>query len=504
MNLDRQVVDTVYRNNFGAFAYVAYMAVHPGGRLIPNWHIDVICYQLQEMVMGRSQRRFVVNLPPRSCKSFLISVCLPAWILGRNPTAKILCASYSEVLANTFSRQCRALYESPFYKRVFPHTRLNPRKATEGEFETTHGGYRLATSVGGTLTGRGGDVLIIDDPNKAGDSQAALEGANEWFRTTALSRLDDQQNSLVIVTMQRLHVDDLSGILIEQGWPNLAIPAIAPEPAEYVISESEVYRRPAGQLLQPARDSMEAIEDLKGQMGSRVFAAQYQQNPTPPDGNMIKAAWLGRYEGCPDPAQFRHVVLSCDPAGKPGINNDYTAIVIVGIDHKRNAHVLHAARGHWTVVQMQNQILALAAQWQAGLVLVEDTSTGMGLIQLLREQPSINVKGRRPAADKETRLARELGRFEAGRVLLPREAPWLADLETELFAFPHGRNDDQVDALLHALEWLTQNQYREELNPSMPGLPVFSDQGGCSNYGSDPRDDQVAANLAGLPVFARL
>src|SRR5262249_28419454 len=173
--------------------------------------------------------------------------------------------SYSDELATKFSRDCRALLETPFYKRVFRGTKLNPKKASEGEFETTKRGYRLATSVGGTLTGRGGDVLIVDDPIKANDaeSEVARRGAIERFRNTALSRLDDPAESLVCIAMQRLHVDDLSGILIEQGWPKLVLSAIAVDAADYEIGEGEVYHRPAGQLLQPERDSPEAIDELK-------------------------------------------------------------------------------------------------------------------------------------------------------------------------------------------------------------------------------------------------
>jgi predicted phage terminase large subunit-like protein len=472
-NIDRKVADAVYRINFGAFTYAAFKVLNSGVGLIPNWHIDAVCYQLQQMVMGRSRGRLVLNLPPRSLKSLTVSVFLPAWILGRNPAAKIICASYSEDLAYKFSRDTRALLETPFYKRVFRRARLNPRKATEGEFETTRRGYRLATSVGGTLTGRGGDVLIIDDPIKAVDasSQVALRAANDWFRNTALSRLDNQQKSLVIVTMQRLHADDLSGSLIEQGWPRLAISAIAPEPADYVVGENEVYHRPADELLQPRRDTWDAIADVGRQVGSRVFAAQYQQDPTPPDGNMIKAAWLGRYEVFPDRAKFRRVVLSCDPAGKAGIRNDYTAISIVGID-KKVTHLLQVARGHWTVMQMKEQILALVSYWKADLIIVEDTSSGMSLIQFLREHRSINVIGRRSKDDKETRMARQQGRFEAGRILLPKEAPWLAEFEKELLAFPHGRYDDQVDALLLSLDWLSENE--QYVNPITVGPIIIT------------------------------
>ena len=457
--VDRELLDGMYWSHFGAFTYQAYEALNPGQPLIPNWHIDAICHRVQQMVTGDARKRLILNLPPRTLKSFIASVALPAWLLGRNPSTRIICASYSDELSTKFSRDCRALLETLFYKRVFPGTKLNPRKASEGEFETTKRGYRLATSVGGTLTGRGGEVLIVDDPIKANEaeSEVARKAAIEWFRTTALSRLDDPAASLVCVAMQRLHVDDVSGILIEQGWPKLVLPAIAVEAADYEIGVGEVHHRPAGQLLQPDRDSPEAIDELKREIGSRVFAAQYQQNPTPPEGNMIKAAWLGRYDRVPERNSFQRVVLSCDPAGKAGAHNDYTAVTIVGVE-KQALYLLHVSRGHWSVMQMREQIIALAAQWQVDLVIVEDTSSGMGLIQLLKEEPDLDVIGRKPDADKVTRMSRQQGRFEAGRILLPNDAPWLADFENELLAFPSGRYDDQVDALLLFLEWFAQNE----------------------------------------------
>src|SRR5439155_22577131 len=135
----------------------------------------------------------------------------------------------------------------------FPGTRLNPRKTSEGEFETTKRGFRLATSVGGTLTGRGGGVLIIDDPLKANDagSEVARRGVIDWYRGTAQSRLDNPATSLICIAMQRLHVDDLAGVLIEEHWPSLVLPAIATEPADYATGPDEVYHRPVGELLQP-------------------------------------------------------------------------------------------------------------------------------------------------------------------------------------------------------------------------------------------------------------
>jgi predicted phage terminase large subunit-like protein len=264
------------------------------------------------------------------------------------------------------------------------------------------------------------------------------------------------------VVQQRLHTNDLSGTLIEHGWPSLVMPAIATEAQDYALADGEFYHRPAEELLQPNWDSLDELATTKSEIGSRNFAAQYQQNPTPPEGNLIKACWLARYQLCPPRQKFDHVVLSCDPAGKANIKNDYTAITAVGVS-KRESYLLQVSRGHWTVLKMRDRIKALASQWEATHVIVEDTASGMGLIQILREQTGLSVIGRHPKDDKETRLSRHQGRFEAGRIFLPIEAPWLADFEYELLAFPNGRHDDQVDALLLFLDWLSQNEYDLEI-----------------------------------------
>jgi predicted phage terminase large subunit-like protein len=164
---------------------------------------------------------------------------------------------------------------------------------------------------------------------------------------------------------------------------------------------------------------------------------------------MIKAAWLGRYQAILDRNKYRRVVLSCDPAGKAGTRNDYTAIAVSGVRDKE-LHLLHVTRGHWTVLQMRDQISALVEKWKPDPVIVEDTSSGMGLIQLLREKTWLNIVGQHPRDDKETRMSRHQGRFEAGRILLPIEAVWLADFESELLCFPNGRYD-RPGRRLHAI-----------------------------------------------------
>jgi predicted phage terminase large subunit-like protein len=473
MTSERELLDILYRNSFAAFCCEAFRVLNPGKTIVPNWHIQAICHAIEEMVKGEARNRLVLNLPPRSLKSFIGSACLPAWLLGRDPTIRIVCASYSQNLSNKLSRDCRNLMQSAFYKRLFPRTKLNPQKISEGEFETTRHGFRLATSVDGTLTGRGGGILIIDDPINGQDgvaSQASLDAANGWFQNTALSRLDSD-DAPIIVVQQRLHQNDLSGILIEKGWPYLAIPAIATETENHLIGKNEFYERKAGEVLQPKRQTIEALEEKRREVGSGIWAAQYQQNPTPAEGNLIKRAWLVPYDFSPIEHRFEQIFLACDPASKPGAQNDYTAIVVCGIKHKM-VHVLHVTRGHWTVLEMAERIKQLMQDWKVDLSIIEDTSSGSSLLQILREQ-HLNVIGRQPDTDKETRMLRHQGWFEAGKIRLPKDAPWRADFEDELLGFPGARYDDQVDALLLFLDWYARLVRHQTLTESPPGLPFF-------------------------------
>jgi predicted phage terminase large subunit-like protein len=452
--IDRETADSIYRMDLGAFACASIPIVNPGAELSLAWHIEAVTYALQRMQAGGGSRRLIVNLPPRTLKSSIVSVCFVAWLLGHNPSLKIICASYEDGLSRKFSRDTRTLMESAFYKRVFPGTRLSPRKSTETEFETTAHGFRFATSVGGALTGRGADYLIVDDPIKPqdADSDVSRTKANDWFDKTAMSRQEQLGKSRIIILMQRVHAYDLSGMLLEKGWPSLIIPAIATERRRYALGGGRHYNRRKGELLQPGRDRPQDYEDLKAQHGSRMFAAQYQQDPTPPEGNDIRREWLKRYDPKIPRSSYQRVVLTCDPAAKPGQQNDYTAIAIAG-EHDQRLHLLDMVRGHWTIRQMAGRIIDLSERWGVNLVIVEDTASGPGLIQDLQRETKLNVIGKHPKDDKRTRLLRHQGTFEAARILLPPEAPWLADFESELLAFPSGRYDDQIDALLLLLEW---------------------------------------------------
>jgi hypothetical protein len=236
------------RTNFNAFVEKVFAALAPGQTFVPSWHLQAIAYQLERLRRGEITR-LIINMPPRSLKSVTASVAFPAFVLGHDPTRRIICVSYSGDLAKKHANDFRAVAESNWYRELFPRMRIG-QKDSEGEIELTARGFRLATSVGGTLTGRGGDLVIIDDPLKPDDAYSDVKrnGANEWFKNTLISRLDDKRRGAILIVMQRIHLDDLTGFVqsLSDDWTVLSLPAIAEIDENVPISDGRVYRRRAG------------------------------------------------------------------------------------------------------------------------------------------------------------------------------------------------------------------------------------------------------------------
>ena len=197
--------DTLLRRDFVSFAQRCFRELSPRTQFVMNWHIEIIAAKLMALRAGQI-RRLIINMPPRYLKSLLASVAFPAWCLGHNPSTQILCVSYAQDLADKLSRDCRRIVTSDWYQRLFP-ARLAPRHQAVAEFETTQQGSRVATSVGGVLTGRGADIIIIDDPLKPEEalSQAQRRAANEWFDHTLYNRLNDKLSGAIVLIMHRLH-----------------------------------------------------------------------------------------------------------------------------------------------------------------------------------------------------------------------------------------------------------------------------------------------------------
>jgi hypothetical protein len=214
-----RLYSNILREDFCAFLHRAFLELNPQAKFEPNWHLDVLAAKLEEVRRGRC-KRLISNIPPRLLKSHTASIAFPAWLLGHDPAKQILAISYAQDLSDKLARGCRALIMSPFYQSLFG-TRLSAERNAVSEFETTEGGYRLSTSVGGVVTGRGADVIIVDDPIKADDapSDARRLSVHSWYDNTLRSRLNRQDEGAIIIIMQRLHADDLVAHLQEtESW----------------------------------------------------------------------------------------------------------------------------------------------------------------------------------------------------------------------------------------------------------------------------------------------
>src|SRR6266403_1256546 len=227
-NLTPAEYQVLLRQDFVSFAARCFQDLNPQTCLAMNGHLEIIAAKLTAVREGKIQR-LIINLPPRHLKSLMASIAFPAWCLGQDPSAQILCVSYAQDLADKLARDCRSIMLSPWYQQIFA-TRLAPHRQAVQEFLTTRQGYRLATSNGGVLTGRGADIILIDDPLKPEEalSDAQRRAANEWFDHTLYSRLNDKRSGAIVIIMQRLHEDDLVGhVLAQEQWEILSFPAIA-------------------------------------------------------------------------------------------------------------------------------------------------------------------------------------------------------------------------------------------------------------------------------------
>jgi hypothetical protein len=305
-----------------------------------NWHIDAIVYQLERIRKGEINR-LIINLPPRYLKSIIASVTFPAFLLGQNPRRRIICVSYGAELAAKHAGDCRAVMQADWYRGAFSGTQI--ARVFDSDIHTTLRGFRKTTSVGGTLTGLGGDLIIIDDPQKATDaqSQALRDQANQWFSNSLLSRLDNKERGAIIVVMQRVHLNDLTGYVLENSgdWTVLSLPAIAETDERIPIGNDKFHIRKVGEALHPEYESLKTLNRLRREMGSELFQAQYQQAPVPSGGAMIRKQWLRYYDTPPERTSRMRIIQSWDCAGKEGALNSWSVCTTWLIVDKRDYYL---------------------------------------------------------------------------------------------------------------------------------------------------------------------
>jgi predicted phage terminase large subunit-like protein len=380
------------------------------------------------------------------------------FLLGHDPTKRIIAVSYGSDLAIKLANDCREILNAQWFHKLFPATKISRTKNTEYEVVTTRMGYRLAASIDGSLTGRGADILIVDDPLKSIDalSDSKRERGNDFFKHTLLSRLDDKKKGAIIVVMQRLHMDDLTGTLLRDSpddWTVLNLPAIAVQDEKIWIGkgENDYHLRRVGDLLHAEREPQSVLDALRAQLGPDIFSAQYQQAPVPLGGSMIKREWVQHHEQLPERKPSSTIVQSWDTGSKTGDENDYSVCVTI-LHHDNKYYLDHVLRGRFDYPTLKALAISHAGRHKPNTILVEDTGVGTALVKELQDV-GLSAVAVKPAQSKATRMSIQSSKFASGQVFFPNEAPWLAEFESELFAFPNGRHDDQVDAISQALAY---------------------------------------------------
>lgn len=448
------------RQDLSSFIYQCFIELNPTTPYLHNWHIELIASRLVDVLEGKTTR-LIINVPPRSLKSVIVSVSFVAWALGHHPGLQLICASYGQDLADKLAQDCRRIMQSEWYQRLFGVTLVGGRPPV-ADFRTSASGGRFATSVGGVLTGRGGDIIIIDDPLKPDGamSDAERQNANDWFDHTVMSRLNDKKTGAVIIIMQRLHQDDLVGHVLEQGdWEVLSLPAIAETEDRFVIKsifgEREIVRK-VGDLLHPEREPSQVLEKLRVTLGEYNFAGQYQQSPAPRGGGIFKTEWMHYYAPLERPEKFDQILMSLDTANKETELSDFSVCTVWGIKGPYK-YLLHVLRARLDYPSLMRTVIEQIKLFKPQLVLIEDKASGIQLIQELRSMGFSMVKEYKPQGDKFMRARAQTAAFEGGFVKLPEQASWLDAYVHELTTFPKCKFDDQVDSTAQALEWISIN-----------------------------------------------
>ncbi len=437
----------VTRNDLEAFSERVFNELNPGSPYHSNWHVSAVTYQLERCVRGEI-KRLAILLPPRQLKSTIVSVALPAFILGRTPGAKIICASYGPQLALDLSNKTRRILNASWYQHTYPGTTIGSSD-TQSYVSTTEGGYRFATTPGGSMTGIGADFIILDDPQKASDMahDTSRNEAKLWLNDTVYSRFDNPRTGVLIIVMQRLHEDDLVGHVLQSGgWEVLKIPIRAEENLSYDLSDNVQHRFKKGEFLHPGQFGQKEFDSYRDSMGTAIFYAQYQQSPVPPAGNLIDWKW---FKPALAPPLYSELIMSVDVAASKAAGN-YSAFTIWG--HRDTSwYLLAAYRYQYELPEVRKRLLEFDKLYRPDLILIDGVGVGLGLGQELRSQGIRHIQwaksgGKIPDAENVAPM------IEGGRVFYLPEMPGLAAFRDEVIAFPKGKYDDQVDSMVQVLK----------------------------------------------------
>lgn len=419
-----------------------------------------------ERIESGQIKRLMMFVPPRHGKSMLTSEHFPAWCLGRNPSRFVVCATYGQELADDFGRKVRAQMLDPMYRRIFPECSVDPDSASASRISTQQNGSYFAVGIGGALTGRGADILIVDDPHKDradADSPVMRKRAKDWFQAVAYTRL--MPGGSIVVMQTRWHEDDIAGWLLrdhaDEGWEILNVPA---EPPPW-----------------PEAFPAEKLQKIRRMLGPRDWSALYMQSPVPGGGGEFRREWLKHYDGDAAPGTNRYILV--DPAGEGRPDNDFTSIWVLGLGADGNYRWLDGVRDRLNLTERGREVMRLHRKWRPLEVRYERYGM-MADVQYLNELQArenyyfqvVEVAGR---LKKEDRIRRLIPLFEQGKMLFPRTLAYTDKdgvprdlvhqfIEEEMLAFPAGTHDDMLDALARIAEpelplvWPTQEAGEEK------------------------------------------
>lgn len=465
------------RRDFKTFVKLAWNELEPGTPLLWNWHLDALCEHLQAL-QERKIHRLVIGLAPGRAKSTIVSQMFPDWVWVNDPYARWLCASHSLDLAIRDNRYRRRLIESEWFQLRYSHIfKFAPDQRMKSYFENDKKGHMLAVAVRGSGTGKRGSHMLIDDANNAMAGPADIAATVEWYGKLWISRQNDQKNGVSVTVGQRLGSNDLINHILELGGcEHLCLPEeFEPSRKCFTSIGWSDPRTIEGELLWPAKFPASAIEEMKQTLGSMDYAAQYQQAPVPSTGGTFQEAWKHYFEiegdyyilhtkhGHRKPVAIRACrnEAVCDLAVSEKEQSDFFVIETWAITPENECLLLHQVRGHFNNPEQQKQAIKFYEIYKWSVFWVEQVAYQLAYIQQMRSyemkeeiEPnvyrvvrvvSIPVMSWKPFRDKVARAGVAAVKMEAGDLYWLQNAPYLIDLEPEVFSFPRSKKKDQVD-----------------------------------------------------------
>ena len=438
--------------------FVKYMWPH----FIEGTHHRIIAEKFDRIAKG-TLKRLIVNMPPRHTKSEFASFMLPAFIMGQNPMTKIIQTSHTAELSQRFGRKTKQLIDSSDFKNIFPETLLQADSKAAGRWDTNAGGEYFAAGVGGAITGRGADLLIIDDPHSEQDalSETAMENAYEWYTSGPRQRL--QPGGAIVLVMTRWSTVDLTGQLMKAQ--------VEPKADQWEVVEFPAVME-SGAPTWPEYWKLDELESVKASLAVSKWNAQWMQKPTSEEGAILKREWWKPWteKEIPD---LHYIIQSYDTAFSKKETADYSAITTWGVfapeDQRASLILLDARRGRYDFPELKDVALKEYNYWEPEMVLIEAKSSGMPLTDELR-RAGIPVTNYTPTRgnDKRSRVNSVAPIFESGCVYYPEGRTFAEEVIEECAAFPYGEHDDYVDTVTQALMRFRQSgliQLRMDFEP---------------------------------------